>query len=88
MTAKKEHKRKTLIGKVVKVSTANTIKVEIESKYPHPKYGKIIKHHNTYMVNDSGKIGEINIGDIVKITECPPVSKMKKWEVIEKMEQK
>jgi len=85
MNATKEHKRRTLTGKVIKLSSTNTLKVRVETKYPHPKYGKIIKNHINYMVHDNGIVKEINIGDKVKITECPPVSKMKKWIILEKL---
>ncbi len=79
----KEHKRKTKVGKIEKLSSINTIKVRVESKYPHPKYGKIIKTHKGYLVHSNGKLEDLKVGDEVLIRECPPVSKAKKWEVIE-----
>jgi small subunit ribosomal protein S17 len=78
----KVHKRRVLDGKVEKLSTLNTIKVRVESKYPHPKYGKIIKKHVSYLVHNDGQHGEVAVGYEVKIQECPPVSKNKKWELI------
>ncbi len=79
----KVHKKRVFEGEVVKLSTENTIKVRVESKYPHPKYGKIIKKHVSYLVHNDGTHGDVVVGKSVKIQECPPVSKNKKWELIE-----
>jgi small subunit ribosomal protein S17 len=75
-------KRKTITGKVTKLSSANTVKVEVESKYPHPRFSKIVKHHTNYVIHADSKF-EIKVGDIIKFSECSPVSKLKKWEVVE-----
>lgn len=79
----KEHKRKTQVGKIEKMSSINTIKVRVESKYPHPKYGKIIKKHKGYLVHNNGKIEDLRVGDEVLIRECAPVSRAKRWEIVE-----
>lgn len=75
-------KRKTITGKVTKISSANTAKVEVESKYPHPRFSKIVKHHTSYVVHVSSEF-TLTVGDNVKFSECAPVSKLKKWEVVE-----
>lgn len=75
-------KRKTITGKVTKVSSAHTAKVEVESKYPHPRFSKIVKHHTSYVVHVSDQF-TLNVGDSVKFSECRPVSKLKKWEIVE-----
>jgi len=79
------HKKKTLIGKIIKVSSKETVKVEVESKFPHPKYGKIVMRHRGYLVHDDARVGQIEVGDIVKIEESRPISKLKKWIVVEKI---
>lgn len=79
VTAKKE-----LVGVVVKLSGANTVKVRVERKYPHKKYGKIIKEHRNYLVDYKSDKSELKIGDTVTIRECKPLSKNKAWELITK----
>lgn len=78
---KEEKKQRQVEAIVTKLSSKNTIKVEIESKYQHPKYGKIIKSHRQYLVhvNDDQ---EIKVGDKVIIGEIRPLSKNKYWEVV------
>lgn len=73
--------RRTLQGEVVKVSGVNTVSVRVESKYPHPKYGKIIKSHKKYTVDTNDK--EAEIGNVVLISETRPKSKTKSWEITE-----
>lgn len=80
---KKINKRK-LIGTVVKLSSEKTVKVRVERKYPHPKYGRIVKEHKNYLVHC--ELGdEIQINNVVEIQETRPVSKMKSWEVVRKI---
>lgn len=79
----KKLKKRTLEGEVVKVSSKNTIKVKIEQKFPHIKYSKIIKKHKTYMVNYNEEKQPVTIGQKVVIGESKPVSKNKRWELIE-----
>ncbi len=74
-------KRKTITGIVTKLSSANTAKVEVESKYPHPRFTKIVKHHTSYVVHVSDQFN-LNVGDVVAFSECRPVSKLKKWEIV------
>lgn len=75
-------KRKTITGTIIKMSGANTAKVKVESKYPHPRYSKIVKHHTNYVVHVSNDY-KVEVGDQVKFSECAPVSKLKKWEIVE-----
>jgi small subunit ribosomal protein S17 len=75
---------KELTGVVVKLSGANTLKVRVERKYPHKKYGKIIKEHRHYLVDYKSENSDIKVGALVTIRECKPLSKMKAWELITK----
>lgn len=75
--------RRELIGTVVNHSGVKTLKIRVESKFPHGKYGKIVKNHRTYLANYVGNSEEVKVGDEVKIRECAPISKMKRWEFIE-----
>lgn len=82
MDTKKSNKRK-LIGKVIKLSSDKTIKVRVERKYPDKKYGKIVKEHKNYLVHNEN--AEVQLNDEVEIQECRPVSKMKSWELVRKI---
>lgn len=76
--------QKELTGVVVKISGINTLKVRVERKYPHKKYGKIIKEHRNYLVDYKTEGSDVKVGDVVTIRECKPLSKMKAWELITK----
>lgn len=78
----KESNNRELTGVVAKLSGINTLKVRIESKFPHPKYGKIIKQHRNYLVNYISEKSEIKVGDLVRIRESKPFSKNKSWELV------
>lgn len=69
--------KKVLTGEVIKLSSINTIKVRVETKTTHPKYGKVVKTHKNYLVHYTGK--ELKVGDVVKIIADRPVSKSKSW---------
>lgn len=76
--------QKELEGTVIKLSGVNTLKVRVERKYPHTKYGKIIKEHRSYLVNYTSENSDIKVGDSVIIRECKPFSKKKAWELVTK----
>lgn len=72
--------RKKLIGTVASTKRDKTLRVEIELRKPHPKYGKIIHGRTVCQVHDED--GEVQAGDKVEIAECPPRSKTKRWELV------
>ena len=74
-------KRKTLSGFVTNNKNDKTIVVNIQRKYPHPFFKKIIKKTNKYHVHDEKN--KYKVGDFVKITACRPISKKKRYEVVE-----
>lgn len=76
--------RKTRIGVVVSNKMEKTITVAIERKVPHPIYRKYFKKTTKLMVHDEKR--ECGIGDKVKIMETRPLSKMKRWRLIEIVE--
>ncbi len=73
--------RRSRLGKVVADSTQKTIKVEIEGIVQHPRYKKYIKRHTRFLVHDPEET--CKVGDLVRIEECRPISKNKKWVVRE-----
>ncbi|MFA6749812.1 MAG: 30S ribosomal protein S17 [Candidatus Riflebacteria bacterium] len=73
--------RRSRVGKVVADSTEKTVKVEVEGIIQHPRYKKYIKRHTRFLVHDPEEICKID--DIVRVEECRPISKTKKWIVRE-----
>ena len=73
--------RKTRTGKVISNKMDKTIVVAIENRVKHPLYGKIIKR--TYKLKAHDENNECNIGDTVKVMETRPLSKEKRWRLVE-----
>jgi len=76
--------RKVRIGKVVSNKMEKSIVVAIERRIPHPIYKKNIKRTTTLMAHDEKR--EAAIGDTVKIMETRPLSKSKRWRLVEVLE--
>ena len=67
--------KREMQGSVVKKSGDKTISVLVERKIVHPRYHKIVKRFKKYLVHDERN--EANVGDVVRIVECRPISKRK-----------
>ena len=76
--------RKVKIGKVVSNKMDKTIVVAIEYSVKHPLYGKIVKR--TYKLKAHDENNECRIGDRVRVMETRPLSKEKKWRLVEIIE--
>ncbi|MDO5361288.1 MAG: 30S ribosomal protein S17 [Blautia sp.] len=76
--------RKTRVGKVVSNKMDKTIVVAIEDHVKHPLYKKIVKR--TYKLKAHDEMNECNIGDTVKVMETRPLSKDKRWRLVEIVE--
>jgi small subunit ribosomal protein S17 len=76
--------RKTRVGKVVSDKMDKTIVVAIETSVKHPLYKKIIKR--TYKLKAHDENNECKIGDKVKVMETRPLSKEKRWRLVEIVE--
>ena len=76
--------RKTRIGKVVSDKMDKTITVAIEDHVKHPLYGKIVKKTVKFKAHDEKN--ECNIGDTVKIMDTRPLSKDKRWRLVQIIE--
>ena len=72
--------RKTRIGKVVSDKMDKTIVVAVENHVKHPLYGKIVK--KTYKLKAHDENNECGIGDTVKVMETRPLSKDKRWRLV------
>lgn len=76
--------RKIKIGKVVSDKMDKTIVVAIENRVKHPLYGKYVKR--TYKLKAHDENNECRIGDVVKVMETRPLSKEKRWRLMEIVE--
>ena len=72
--------KRVLQGVVVGDKNAKTVVVKVERRFVHPVMGKIVRRSKKYHAHDEAKT--YKTGDIVRIRECKPVSKLKRWEVI------
>ena len=76
--------RKVRVGKVVSDKMDKTVVVIVEDRVAHKKYKKIIG--KTYRLKAHDELNECNVGDIVKVMETRPLSKDKRWRVVEIVE--
>ena len=85
-TAAKEvrNQRKTRVGVVTSDKMQKTITVSVERRIQHPLYGKFIKRHTKLTAHDEHD--ECGIGDVVRIMETRPLSKKKRWRLVEVVE--
>jgi len=82
-TVRRNH-RKVRVGKVISNKMQKSIVVSLERKVPHPLYKKYYKQTSTLMAHDEKQ--EAGIGDTVKVMETRPMSKSKRWRLIEVVE--
>ena len=76
--------RKTRVGKVVSNKMDKTIVVAVENHVKHPLYKKVVK--STYKLKAHDENNECGIGDTVKVMETRPLSKDKRWRLVEVVE--
>ena len=82
--AAKRGARKTRLGVVVSDKMQKTVVVAIERRYPHPVYGKMVTRTKRVKAHDEENTAKS--GDMVRIMETRPVSKDKRWRVVEIVE--
>jgi small subunit ribosomal protein S17 len=75
--------KRVLTGTVVSDKGDKTVVVRVERRVKHPLYGKIIKLSKKYHAHDAAN--EFRAGEIVRIEECAPVSKLKTWKVVDRI---
>lgn len=76
--------RKVRVGVVVADSRDKTVTVEVPTATKHPRYDKIVRRSTKFHVHD--ETNEANIGDTVRIMETKPISKQKRWRLVEIVE--
>jgi len=73
--------KRVLMGTVVSDKNPQTVVVKVERRFVHPVMGKIVRRSKNYHAHDEKKT--FKTGDIVRIRECKPISKLKRWEVVD-----
>lgn len=81
MTTETKKNVKEFVGKVVSNKMDKTVVVAVERRFPHPLYGKQVKKTKKFYAHDEEN--RCKEGDIVRIRETRPLSKLKRWEVVE-----
>ena len=76
--------RKERVGEVVSNKMAKTIVVRVERRFPHPQFKKIVTAYKKFYAHDEKS--EAKIGDTVRIEETRPLSKLKRWKLVEVVE--
>ena len=75
--------KRVLQGVVVSDKNTKTVVVKVERRFIHPVLGKTVRRSKKYHAHDEK--GEFKSGDVVRIRECRPVSKLKTWEAFERV---
>ena len=76
--------RRTAEGRVLKANNLQTRVIAIEQRIPHPLYGRVIRRTVKFVAHDEKN--ESNVGYLVRIEECRPMSRTKRWRLVEIME--
>jgi small subunit ribosomal protein S17 len=76
--------RKQRVGEVIANKMAKTITVRVERRFPHPKFKKVVTGYKKFYVHDEKS--EAKVGDRVRIEETKPLSKTKRWRLVEVVE--
>jgi small subunit ribosomal protein S17 len=80
----KRSQRKERVGKVISARMNKTIIVQVERRYPHAKFKKVVTGYKKFYTHDEK--GEAKVGDRVRIVETRPLSKTKSWRLVEVVE--
>jgi small subunit ribosomal protein S17 len=75
--------KRVLQGKVVSDKGHKTVVVLVERQIRHPLYGKIVRRSKKYHAHDEDNA--MHLGDVIRIEECAPISKLKTWRVVDKV---
>jgi small subunit ribosomal protein S17 len=79
--AQKKSFKNEKVGQVVSTKMSKTIVVEVSRRVPHPLYKRIIGKRKKFYAHDEQ--GTAKMGDVVRIVECRPLSKLKRWQLME-----
>lgn len=76
--------KKERVGEVISSKMTKTIVVRVERRFPHPEFKKVVTQYNKFYAHDEKS--EAKPGDRVRIQECRPLSKTKRWRLVEVVE--
>lgn len=76
--------RKARVGEVISAKMAKTIVVRVERRFPHPQYRKVVTAYTKFYAHDEKS--EAKAGDRVLIEETRPISRLKRWRLVEVVE--
>jgi len=79
-TVAKRGTRKERVGEVISNKMAKTIVVQIERRFPHARYKKVVTAYSKFYAHDEK--AEAKVGDKVRIEETRPLSKLKRWRLV------
>lgn len=83
-TAPARGTKKERVGEVISNKMTKTIVVRVERRFPHPEFKKVVTQYNKFYAHDEKN--EAKVGDRVRIQECRPLSKTKRWRLVEVVE--
>jgi len=83
-TVEERGNRKERVGEVISAKMAKTIVVRVERRFPHPQYRKVVTAYAKFYAHDEKS--EAKAGDRVRIQETRPLSKLKRWRLVEVVE--
>jgi small subunit ribosomal protein S17 len=81
---KTRSRRKVRVGVVISDARDKTVTVEVPTQMAHPRYDKVVRHSSKFHAHD--ETNDAKIGDTVRIMETRPLSKQKRWRVVEVVE--
>jgi small subunit ribosomal protein S17 len=81
MTGQERNNRKEIVGVVISNKMDKTVTVEVSYKMRHPKYQKVVERTNKYYAHDESN--SLAVGQKVRMMETRPISKLKRWRVVE-----
>ena len=76
--------RKERVGEVISNKMAKTIVVRVERRFPHPQFKKVVTAYSKFYAHDEKN--DAKVGDVVRISESRPLSKLKRWRLVEVVE--
>jgi small subunit ribosomal protein S17 len=76
---KKKGNKNEKVGQVVSAKMQKTIVVEVTRRVPHPLYKRIVTKRKRFYAHDENRTARL--GDVVRIVECRPLSRLKRWEL-------
>jgi len=81
MTPKAQVRKTTKVGTVIAKKMQKTVTVQVERQVRHPLYKKIVRQRRTFLAHDESE--RCKLGDVVRIIETRPISRLKRWRVVE-----